>query len=605
MEATVLTFFGHHTFLMLAAGGHENNSWHGILEILILLATAMLFGVIAERLKQSAIVGYLFAGAIVGPSLLGWVGNQQGKLSIAELGVALLLFTIGLELSPDQLKKLGRVPIISGPFQVLFTVLAGIGISMLVGLSFGAALVIGAMVSLSSTACVLRVLQDRSQMDSIFGRVSLGILLVQDAAVVVLVLLVSALGEGGNVAGIILKVIGSTALMLLFVIVFYFLFNKVIPKILVIDTWRRNRDLPVLLTVCLAGGSAWCAHALDLSPALGAFVAGVLLAVSPFAMQIHADIQPLRAVLVTMFFAAIGMFADVPWFITHIVQIAAALSIVLIGKITITAVLTYLAGMPLRFAVATGFCLAQIGEFSFVLATIAQSQNPEHPLLDEFTFQLMVSVSIMSLMATPYLLTYGPTVGIWIERVFKRMTSKSPATLPILEPEQLLETDQSAPRHDHDDRGRIMIIGFGPAGQRVAEELIGEEQYDVHVLDMNIDNVRVAKEYGLHSHVGDATQTETLLHVGITKAVCVVITIPEPVIARRIIHQVRQRAPQTLILVRGRYHIHTLGLFSAGAHYVIDEESNVGHRLATEVRELLSVMKTTKDVDDDALSERH
>ncbi len=592
---------------LLADAAHDDGSWHAILEILILLATAMFCGVLAERLKQSAVVGYLLAGTLMGPHMLGWVGNEQSILSIAELGVALLLFTIGLELSPEQLKKLGKVPVVSGPLQVFLTVVAGAGISYLAGLSFGAAIVIGAMVSLSSTACVLRVLQDRSQIDSTFGRVSLGILIVQDAAVVVLVLMVTALGQGGNVGQIVFKVLVSSLLMLLFVVVFYFLFNKIIPRIMVIDTWRKNRDLPVLLTVCVAGGSAWSAHALDLSPALGAFVAGVLLAVSPFATQIQADIQPIRAVLVTLFFAAIGMFGNLPWFATHLVLVMTALAIIVTGKIVITALLTNWAGMPIRFAVTTGFCLAQIGEFSFVLATIAKSQNPEDPLLSEFIFQLMVSVSIMSLLITPYLISAGPTVGVWLERQIKRNRSKSPASMPVGSPGLLEGRDEICDgeiEEKHADKGMILIVGFGPAGQRVAEELIGEDNYEIVVLDMNIDNVNMAKQYGLHSHVGDAAQADTLLHIGLIRAVCVIVTIPEPVIARRIIQQIRHHAPQTLILVRGRYHIHTLGLFSAGAHYVVDEENNVGLRLANEVRELLNIMQQTKDMLEDSLSDR-
>lgn len=592
--------------MLLAAGGAETAAWDSILEVLILLSMAMLFGVIAERLKQSAIVGYLFAGMLIGPDMLGWVGNEQSILSIAELGVALLLFTIGLELSPEQLKKLGRVPMISGPLQVALTVLAGIGVAVLAGLSFSEAVVIGAMVSLSSTACVLRVLQDRAQFDSTFGRVSLGILLVQDAAVVLLVLMVSALGEGGNFGQILLKVLLSSLVMLLFVVVFYFLFNKVIPRILVIDTWRKNRDLPVLLTVCLAGGSAWSAHALDLSPALGAFVAGVLLAVSPFATQIHADIQPLRAVLVTLFFAAIGMFGDLPWLASHPMLVLSTLAVVVLGKIVIIAILTFVTGMPVRFAVATGFCLAQIGEFSFVLATIAQSQNPEQPMFSELIFQLMISVSIMSLLATPYLISAGPAVGIWLEKLVRRRGRKPPADSPSDSSEEVSADLPSAEDHEteHAGKGIILVIGFGPAGQRVAEELIGEQHFELVVLDMNLDNVKTAQRYGLSSHVGDATQTETLLHLGLHRAVCVIITIPEPLIARRIIHQVRQHAPQTLILVRGRYHIHTLGLFSAGAHYVVDEENNVGLRLANEVRELLKIIRQTDETLADSLTGR-
>lgn len=566
--------------LLLAAA--QDNVWRPLLDILLLLSVAMVLGVVAERLKQSAVVGYLIAGTLIGPGALGWVATEEHILHIAELGVALLLFTIGLEFSPRQLFQLGPVPLVVGPLQVVLTTMAGMGGGILAGLPMRESLVIGAMTALSSTACVLRVLRDRAELDSQYGRVALGILLVQDAAVVPLVLIVTALAGGGTFGAIAAKMAISIVLATLLVGVFYFVFNWLIPKVLIMPTWRRNRDLPVLLTVCIAGGAAWSANALELSPALGAFVAGVLLAVSPFATQIQADIQPLRAVLVTLFFAAIGMFGDVVWFVNHLGPVITILVAIVLGKIAIVALLTWSLRMPLQFAVAAGFCLAQIGEFSFVLVTIARESAAAEPLLSEGTFRAMVSATILSLLVTPYLVAVGPRAGSWLESqlrkhgLFGRKTSAA-QPLPDIDDEE---------SHSAVSDG-ILIIGFGPAGQRVAEELLADRRDRLVVVDMNIENVDVAKLYGIDAHVGDATQTDVMLHAGILRAAVVVIAVPNPAAVRRLIHHVRHLAPEVVIIARSRHHIYRWELLRAGAHEVIDEEEQVGLRLAEAVAHAL------------------
>jgi len=557
--------------------------WESLVDILLLLGMAMLLGALAERLRQSAVVGYLIAGTLVGPGTLGWVAGQEHIFDIAELGVALLLFTIGLEFAPAELLRLGRTPLVSGLLQVVLTTLAGMGAALLVGLGPSESLVVGAMVALSSTACVLRVLRDRAEIDSPYGRASLGILLVQDAAVVPLVLIVTTLAGGGGISSIAWELAISVFVAVLLVGGFYLLFQWAIPWVLVMPSLRRNRDLPALLAVCIAGGAAWSAHALHLSPALGAFVAGVLLAASPFATQIQADIQPLRAVLVTLFFATIGMFGDVMWLLGNLGLVAAILLAIVLGKLVLIGVLTWLARLPAQFAVATGFCLAQIGEFSFVLANIARDSEAGAPLISDTVFRGLVSATILSLLITPYLVALGPRVGSWLERHLRTRGLLQPA------PSSAGPVDSTVAAAEREERqGDILIIGFGPAGQRLAEDLLAEQRERLAVIDLNIDNVDVAKRYGITAHVGDATLSEVLLHAGLHRARMVVITVPNPSATRHLIHQVRHLAPGVTILVRSRYHIYRWELLRAGAHAVVDEEDHVGLRLADEVRKALT-----------------
>ncbi len=569
--------------LLLAAS--ESPTWALLQQTLILLAAAMVLGALAEHLRQSAVVGYLIAGTLVGPGALGWVANQEHIYSIAELGVALLLFTIGLEFSPRELLRLGRIPLISGPLQILLTIGFGTGLCCLIGLPVKEAFVVGFMLALSSTACVVRVLRDRAEIDSQFGRISLGILLVQDAAVVPLVVLVTALAAGGSAKTVVQNMLTVLLLATALMAAFYLLFGRVIPRVLQMSTWRRNRDLPVLLAVCLAGGAAYSAHALELSPALGAFLAGILLAVSPYATQIQADVQPLRSLLVTLFIASIGMFGDALWLLEHLPLVAVvALSILSLKALIVTGV-TWACRLPLRFAVASGCCLAQIGEFSFVLAMIARQSASTEPLLSEEVFRTMVAATLITLFATPYLIAAGPRLGDWIERVRQRRRGgATPAERMAVRPEEEWESSDELANAPHD---RILILGFGPAGQRVAEELLTHHGARLTVIDLSWENVAIAQRYGLTSYVGDATQTDVLEHAGIHRANIVVLTIPSPSTTRHLIAHIRHLAPSAVLLVRSRYHIHRWELLRAGAHVVVDEEDQLGLRLAREVRRTL------------------
>jgi CPA2 family monovalent cation:H+ antiporter-2 len=286
--------------------------WQVITEILLLLGVAFVFGFLAQWLKQSAVIGYLIAGGLLGPIMF----SRHVVSGVAELGVSLLLFSIGLEFSFRRFKSMGSVALAGGTLQVLATMLV-FGFLFSLRFPFRTALVLGAMVALSSTAVVLRILIDRTEIDSIRGRNALGILLVQDMAVVPLVLLVAMLSHGGDLGDIFIRIAQTVAAALGLVITFYLLFYHLIPRVLLTRGLFSNRELVVLLTIVMALGSTWLAHALGLSPALGAFLAGMLLAESPFAGQIRSDIGSLRTLFVTLFFTSIGMLANPGWFIAN------------------------------------------------------------------------------------------------------------------------------------------------------------------------------------------------------------------------------------------------------------------------------------------------
>lgn len=539
--------------------------WNVLFDILILLASALVLGVICERLKQSPILGYLAAGTLLGPNALQFIKSGEEVASLAELGVALLLFSIGLEFSWGRLRRLGVAALGGGTAQVLVTLGIGTAGAMLFGMPARSAIAVGAIIALSSTACVLRLLASRAEIESIHGRHALGILLVQDVAVVPLVLLVSVLGGEGTIGEISLVALKTLAGAVGFVALLYALFVWLVPRVLHFDSVRSNRDLPILLAIVTGLGAAWGSHQFGLSPALGAFVAGMLLAASPFATQIRGDIASVRTLLVTLFFSSIGMLGDPMWFIQNLPPVLLLVVAIVAGKAIIIGVILRLFRLPYAGALATGLCLGQVGEFSFVLAAAGRGT-----LIDDELFTLVISATITTLFLTPYLVALAPRVSVAIVNALQRAR-----LLP--------QGGQSDEIRELDTGPRYIIIGFGPAGEVVGQAL---ERYAdrVHVIDLNPAMLLRARQLGLAGHIGDATHADVLAHAGIDTASAVVVTIPDPAAASAVVALIRSIAPDAYIIARARYHRHFADLEEGGAHEVIDEERFVGARLAARLR---------------------
>lgn len=535
--------------------------WEIIARLVVLLATAFALGAAAQRLRQSAIVGYLVAGTVLGSTLF----DREVLLPWGEIGVSLLLFSIGLEFSFGRLRRMGAVALAGGGLQVTVT------LALFAGLFFvreplGAAVAWGEIVTVSSTAIVLRMLMDRAEMDSVTGRTALGILLVQDVAVVPLVIALTVLSHGEAGWGVLAQLGRTIAAAGGLVAVFYLLFYHLIPRLLMRGGVFADRELVVVLAIVIALGSAWSAHSLGLSPALGAFLAGMLLAESPFASQIRADVGSLRTLFVTLFFTAVGMLAEPAWFAANWAEVIGWLGLVFVGKTLVI----FAIGVAFRLhpaqALATGIALAQVGEFSFVLAAEARRGG----LITDHVFSLAVSVTILSMFLAPYMVTYARPAARRIVGAFSRR--------------QLPAPDDAGPAPEGE--GRVFIVGFGPAGRKVARALV-ENGVVPHVVELNPASVKAAMRMGLEVHVGDASQPEIIAHLGIDRACVVVLTVPDPNTARRILQNIHSRSPGTSVIVRSRYHIATAELWGLGAAFVVDEENVVGRELARQVVEFL------------------
>ncbi len=547
------------------------DTWTILLDVLILLLTAIVLGSLFERMKQSAILGYLIAGTLLGPNAFNLMENHEEVAAIAELGVALLLFTIGLEFSWSRLRSIGRMALGGGTLQVLLTGALSTWACAFLGLEWRPAVAVGGMIALSSTACVLRILANRAEIDGVYGRNTLGILLLQDVAVVPLVIVVTVLGGTGSAAQIGWEVGRAVGMAALLVAMLYLLLNFLVPRLLRAKEAARNRELPILLATVTAVGAAWVSHKLGLSPVLGAFVAGILLAESPFATQIRADVAPLRTLFVTLFFSSIGMLSNPTWALEHWLTVVAVVAAIVIGKTLVVSVVARIFRSPPGHAVATGICLAQVGEFSFVLAGIAQQGK----LIDSNLFELIITATIVTLFLTPYLVSLAPHLS----RGVSRLTARGPRAL---HPSEEMS-------HDPDTKlvGHIVIVGFGPAGQGAAEELIKEQEAPVVVVELNPRSAAKAQANGIRTYIGDATRTEVLEKLNLEAAKTVVVTTPDPATVRQIIKQVHSFSPKTPIVARARYNMYRSSLTLAGAYAVVDEEKEVGLRIAFEVRKFL------------------
>ncbi len=547
--------------------------WTALLDVLILLLAALLLGALCERLRQSAILGYLLAGTLLGPNALDLMPNHKAVSAIAELGLALLLFTIGLEFSWRRLRSVGSIALGGGTAQVVLTGGLAAGAGLALGLDSPPALAIGAMIALSSTACVMRLLVSRAEIDSTHGRNAVGILLLQDIAVVPLVLVVTVLGSDGSGPAVHVGwqlgravVVASLLLGVLFVVL-----NYVLPLLLGAEAAARNRDLPILLAIVTATGAAYASHELGLSPALGAFMAGLLLAESPYATQIRADVASVRTLFVTLFFSSLGMLSNPTWVLQNWTTVAGVVAAIVFGKAILTSVVTRLFRSSPGHAIATGVCLAQVGEFSFVLAEVARHGH----VIDGSLFDLMVAATIGTLFLSPYLVALAPRLAKIVGR------------LSVQGPWRLRPLDEASPQPDAELSGNIMIVGFGPAGRRIAEALMHRHKSLLVVVELNRKSAEVARTYGLRTYIGDATRAEVLERLRVNAARAVAVTLPDPAAARQVIEQVRSLSPGTPLVARARYHVYRWELMVAGAPVVVDEEEQVGLRMASALRGLL------------------
>lgn len=540
--------------------------WQTLLDLIVLLSVAMVLGVIAERLKQSAVVGYMLAGVIVA-NTAGLINQPDKVNTLSQLGVTLLMFTIGLEFNWSRLKRLGLSALVSGTLQIGITMAVAFGLASMFSFSWRAGIALGAAISLSSTAVVLPVLQRRAEADSVHGRFALGVLLVQDVAVVPLVLIVGALAtpEGEDAAGLVDIAIGTAkgfGVVGGFVLLFFVFSKYLLPHLVRVAAPTRNREVFTLFAFLMAMGSAWLANYLGLSPALGAFLAAIFLGESVIATQLRGDVGALKTVFVTLFFSAIGMYIDPRELLTTWWQVLVLTALIVVLKPLVVAGVALMMKLTVRSAVAAGCSMAQVGLFSFVLAQTAKDGG----IITEADFKLLVSATVATLFLTPYTVAMGRPLGEKADRFLRqRGLVKS-----------RIGQDQAAGAMAG---GHLVVVGYGPAGRAVVDAARDRGQ-PIIVLDLNPTSVIEARKLGIEAYVGDSTQPAILHLARLKSASALVITLPDHRLTTAVIVEAKSIVADLRIIVRARYHRYFGLLEGAGATTVIDEETQVGRRMA-------------------------
>lgn len=528
------------------------------MELGFLKTLVIIFGVSASvifllhKLRIPSIVGFLTAGVLLGPHGFGLIRDIREVELLAEIGIILLLFTVGLEISLKNLKRI-RSAVLGGGFsQVSLTFLITAAIAYPFLHKWNTSLFAGFLVALSSTAIVMKMLFDRGEIDSPHGRLSIGILIFQDLCVVPLMLIVPILsGSTGSSLQLLWTLLKSA------VIIFIVIFGArwLVPNILHQIVRTRSRELFIITIILLCLGTALFTSWLGLSLALGAFLAGLIISESEYAYQAISDILPFKDSFNGLFFISIGMLMNLSFLREHMLLILMGVAILILLK-TFTGFLSvHLIGHPLRISLQTGIYLAQIGEFSFVLAMAGKSAG----LISENHYQLFLSASVITMILTPFLIQASPTLSAWMSS--RKLLDRLDRMRKRTEKEIFLPG-----KTDH-----VIIIGFGLNGKNLAE-VLRETSIPYVVLDLNNETVREMRKKGEPIFYGDGTSQEILHKLGLSTARMLVIVISDPASTRRMVQLARKENPRIYIIVRTRYIAEVEDLLRMGANEVIPEE---------------------------------
>jgi CPA2 family monovalent cation:H+ antiporter-2 len=523
---------------------------HIYAELVVVLGAAVVVVLALSALRLPTIAGFIVAGAIVGPGALGWVSDPGQIDVLAEIGVVLLLFTIGLEFSLGELRRIGNLVALGGGLQVGLTTLATLAVTAALGLPASRGLFYGFLVSLSSTAIVLRALAERGETDAPHGRLIVGALLFQDLCVVPMMLVAPLLAGGPGGLAVAPVVLGKAALLVAATLA---LARLVVPRALHLVARTRRRDLFVLAVLLICAGMAWLTSAAGLSLPLGAFLAGVVLADSVYGHQALADVLPLRDTLSSVFFISMGMLLDFGVLASRPLGVAALVVVILAGKTAFATLAALMMRFPLRVAVLAGVGLAQVGEFSFVLAKLGHGLG----LIGPTELRLFLAASVVTMILTPVAVRLAPRVAAGAGR------------LAVLE--RLLGVRDSAPESGVGPSGHVVIMGYGVGGRLLAEALRSTGIAYV-VIDIHAESVSAARAQGEPALYGDVTSPEILARARVESARQVVVLINDPDAIRRVVRVTRRLAPHVPVLVRTRYLAEMGPLMEAGATDVVVQE---------------------------------
>src|SRR3989440_759839 len=559
-------------------------------DLAIIFAGSLLVILGFHRLKLPALPGFIVAGVLLGPNALGLISDVRQVENLAEVGVILLLFTIGLEFSLPRLREMGRQVVIGGGAQVLLTVGLGAALAGTLGLPWPVAVLLGFLVALSSTAIVLKGLADKGEIAAPRGRLATGVLIFQALCVVPMMLVLPFLAgaAGGGVAGL-AWALAKAGLVVAGVLV---LARTVVPRVLSEIVKTRSREL-FLIAVILVGtltalGTAAAGASLALGAflaglvisesALGAFLAGLVISESDYGHQAMAELLPFRDVFISLFFVAVGMLVQLEFLREHPVLALVGVAVIMGGKALLAAVGPAVMGYSGRVALLAGLAVSQIGEFSFVLAREGRGTG----LLSEGLYQTFLAVAVLTMLVTPFLLQSGPALLDGVERLVPL-----DRLLPGLRPGRIAVAEQ--PLTDH-----VIVAGYGLNGRNLTAAL-RSIRAPYLIVELNAQTVQQARARGEPAFYGDATREEILRALGAERARMLVVAISDPAATRRMVRVGRALNPRIHIIARTRYVTEIPELSRLGADGVIPEEFETSIEIFARVLAHYSVPRSDID----------
>lgn len=513
------------------------------------LSAAVLY--ICHLLKIPVIIGFLITGIIAGPQAFGLIRDLESVQVLAEIGIIMLLFTIGIEFSFQNLFQFKRPALVGGSIQIAFTGLIVFSISLYAGLPLTESILIGFIVSLSSTAIVMKLLQERAEVDTPHGGTVLGILIFQDIIVVPMMLMIPILAGAGQAGrGVSLNQLLQIGAVLLLIAAA----RWAVPRALFMVTRTRSRELFFLSLIVICLGIAWATNKAGLSLALGAFLAGLIISESEYSHEALSHLLPFRDVFMSFFFISIGMLLDLSYFLSKPILLVFLAAAVIVIKSLFAGLASGFVGLPVRNVVMAGLALGQIGEFSFILSATGLSAG----LLTQAHYQDFLAVSILTMIATPFLIMGAPR--------FARLTSRM-RFLGGLD-RDIVERSR---RDGITESNHLIIVGFGLNGRNLARAA-RKGGIPYVIIEMNPIVIREERAKGEPIFYGDATTKNILEHANIAAARSIVVVINDPAAAARIVWLSRKLNPRIYIIVRTRF-IREIENFTAlGANEVIPEE---------------------------------
>lgn len=542
-------------------------------DLVLVFLVAILGGSLARKLKMPLLTGYIAGGFLAGALLTRFVSFGAELPNIGEIGVAFLLFTLGIEFSFNRLTRVSRVAFWGGTLQILATIILGVFIFPLFGFDFYSALFLAAVFSLSSTAVVVRVLSERGEIDSLHGEIMVGWLLIQDLAVLPMMVILPALASvDGQPWTAVILAIGKSLLLLWLVLL---LGKRIVPQILRKIAAVGSREILLLSVVTMCLGAAFGTSYLGLSFALGALFAGLLVSESTQKHAIFSEIRPLRDVFSVVFFVILGLLVNPAFLLSHWGIILSLTAVLLVLKFLLVVVLILWLGYHTKTAFLVGLGLVQVGEFAFVLAQVGITQN----FITPYVYSVVLSVAVLTMVLTPGIFSFAPR----FYQAFKDFTHLHLVPLHTL---LFARFDHRLAQESFPLKGHVVICGHGRVGKSISEvlEVAG---IDYLVVDFNQAVVATLIDQGKMVIYGDPSEREILEAAGVSEAKAVIIAVPDRYSQEMIIQNSLRLNPKTLIICRSHFEEDREHLLAVGAHVVVQPEFEAGISIT---RELLTLM---------------